>query len=218
MNINVFDNFYTNPDSIRQLVNGDYPIVGCGTGNRSIPLQQINPSIYNDFCRGIFSIHGMDGRGLKVNTFFMEHEAHEIDVFNQKWIHIDGKNPNICMMSMQEYKLVLCGQIFLSPDPDPESGTKICELKPEVNWTEKQLIENCIDNYTLPRNKYDAGMIDLQEYERLHAEYHSNFNLTADIKNKYNRMVSWKAGTLHGDPITKKQGKRLNQYFFVERI
>ena len=127
-------------------------------------------------------------------------------------------NPDICMMSMAEYKLVLCGQIFLSPDPDPESGVKVCELKPDVNWTEKQLIENCIDNYTLPRNKYDAGMIDLEEYKRLHSEYHSNFNLTAEVKNKYNRMVSWKAGTLHGDPITKKQGKRLNQYFFVERI
>ena len=64
----------------------------------------------------------------------------------------------------------------------------------------------------------DEKLDYVDEYTRLHKEYHSNFNLTAEVKNKYNRMVSWKAGTLHGDPITKKQGKRLNQYFFVERI
>ena len=57
----------------------------------------------------------------------------------------------------------------------------------------------------------------LDEYTKRHTEYHNNFNLTCDIKNKYNRMVSWKAGTLHGDPITNKMSKRLTQYFFVER-
>jgi hypothetical protein len=218
MNINVLDNFYSDPDAVTQLVDGNYPIVGCGTGNRSIPLQQINPQLYQDFCRAIFQLHNLDGRGLKVSTFFMEHYANPIEIFNKKWIHIDGKNPDICMMSMEEYKLVLCGQIFLTPEPDPEAGVKICNLKVGNTWTEKQLIENCIDNYTLPRNKYDAGMITLEEYEQIHAEYHSNFDLTCEVKNMYNRMVSWKAGTLHGDPITSKMSKRLTQYFFVEKV
>jgi hypothetical protein len=216
-NITVLDNFYPEPQKVVDMLTGEYPISGCGTGNRSLPLQQMNPRMYSDFCNAIFSIHGINGRGLKVSTFFMEHESSAIDIFNQKWIHIDGKNPDVCMMSMQEYKLILCGQIFLTPDPDPEAGTKICTLKPTVNWTEKQLIENCIDNYTLPRQKYDAGMINLDEYVEQHNQYHSNFDLTCDVKNVYNRMVSWKAGTLHGDPITKKMPKRLNQYFFVER-
>lgn len=218
MNICVLDNFYTNPEAVTNLLNGEYPIVGCGTGNRSISLRDIDPSLYVGFCDAIYRMHGLVGENLTIHTFFMEHTPHEIDIFNDKWVHIDGKNPDVCMMTMEEYKLVLCGQIFLSPDPDPDAGVRIHELNPNVNWTEKELIDNCINNYTLPRNKYDAGMITLDEYKEVHKEYHSNFNLTAEVKNKYNRMVSWKAGTLHGDPITKARPSRLTQYFFVERL
>jgi hypothetical protein len=216
--IRILDNFYSNPDAIINKLTGDYPIVGCGTGNRSIPLQQLDPQLYEGFCSSIYAIHNLNPHGLYITTFFMEHEASAIDVFNKKWIHIDGKNPDVCMMSMEEYKLVLCGQIFLTSNPDPESGTKICELKPSVKWTEKELIDNTINFYTRPREEYDAGKIDLDEYIKRHTEYHDNFDLTCDVKNVYNRMVSWKAGTLHGDPITKQMPKRLNQYFFVQYI
>lgn len=216
--IRVLDNFYSNPDAIVKKLTGDYPITGCGTGNRSIPLQQLDASLYKEFCDSIFNIHNLNPSGLYVTTFFMEHEASAIDVFNKKWIHIDGKNPDVCMMSMEEYKLVVCGQIFLTPNPDPECGVKLCELKPTVNWTEKELIDNTINFYTRPREEYNAGKIDLDEYIKRHTEYHDNFDLTCDVKNVYNRMVSWKAGTLHGDPITKQMPKRLNQYFFVQHI
>jgi hypothetical protein len=217
-NITVLDNFYDNPESVVSLLNGDYPIMGCGTGKRSIGLEQINHQLYNAFCDAIFKIHGISSNGLHVTTFFMEHEYDAIEIFNQRWVHIDGKNPDICLMSMQEYKLVLCGQIYLTKDPDPEAGTKICNLKSNVNWSEKELVDNCINFYTRPKEKYMAGLIDLDQYTKEHQQYHSNFELTCDVKNVYNRMVSWKAGTLHGDPVTSKMKSRLNQYFFVETI
>jgi len=215
--ITILDNFYENPKNIVDILNGEYPISGCGTGNRSIPLEHMNQKFYREFCDYIIYLHKLDSSKVNIISFFMEHESHPIEVFNKKWIHMDGKNPDVCMMTMEEYRLLVCGQIFLSENPDPEAGVKICELKPEVNWTEKQLIENCIDNYTQPRVDYDRGIIDLEEFTRKHTSYHNNFNLTIDIKNKYNRMVSWKAGTLHGDPITSNMSKRLTQYFFVEK-
>ena len=193
-NITVLDNFYDNPESVVSLLNGDYPIMGCGTGKRSIGLEQINPQLYNIFCDAVFKIHGISSNGLKLTTFFMEHEYDPIEIFNQRWVHIDGKNP------------------------DPEAGTKICKLKSDVNWSEKQLVDNCINFYTSPKEKYTAGLIDLEQYSKEHQEYHSNFEMTCDVKNVYNRMVSWKAGTLHGDPVTSKMKTRLNQYFFVETI
>jgi hypothetical protein len=217
-NVTVLDNFYSNPDKIISMLTGDYPIHGCGTGNRSIPLQEMNHRLYEDFCNGIFHIHNLNPSGLFVTTFFMEHEASEVDVFNKKWIHIDGKNPDVCMSTMDEYNLILCGQIFLTSEPDPEAGVKICELKPEIQWTEKELIDNTINFYTQPRELYDVGKITLDEYIVKHTDYHNNFNLTCDIKNKYNRMVSWKGKTLHGDPITKKMPKRLTQYFFIRKV
>jgi len=219
MNINILENFYKEPESIISMLDNDYPISGCGTGNRSIPLQQMNPKLYERFCDKIFHIHNLKRDGLHLTSFFMEHKTNlEDDVFSKRWVHIDGKNPDVCLMTMDEYKLVLCGQILLTPNPDPEAGIKMYDLKPEVKWTERELIDNCINNYTLPKSKYDAGMISLEEYKKIHEEYHNNFELTCEVKNVYNRMVSWKAGTLHGEPMTKKMEKRLTQYFFIQRI
>ena len=54
--IKVIDNFYDDPNSIVNLLNNDYPISGCGTGNRSIGLEQIDPYEYDNFCYKLFKI------------------------------------------------------------------------------------------------------------------------------------------------------------------
>jgi hypothetical protein len=218
MNINILENFYEDPYHVLSLLNNEYPIVGCGTGARSIPLLDMNIELYNYFCDKIYKLHNLSPEGLYLTTFFMEHVYDPIEIFNERFVHIDGKNPDVCYMTMEEYKLILCGQVFLTPDPDPEAGVKICKLKPEVNWSEKELMDNCINNHLSPKDKYYAGLIDIEEYTNLHKDYHSNFDITCDIKNEFNRMVSWKGGTLHGEPMTKKMKKRLTQYFFIQKL
>jgi hypothetical protein len=216
--IKVLDNFYSDPNGIVNLLNNDYPISGCGTGNRSIGLQEISKPIYNDFCSALFQIHNVNPERLHVTTFFMEHNYNPIEAFNPGWVHIDGKNPDVCRMTVDEYKLIFCGVVFLTLNPDPECGMGIFELKPEVNWDRQKLIDECINDYTLPRELYEAGKITLDEYVKAHTDYHNNFNVTCDVKNKYNRMVSWAGGSLHGQKMTKKMNHRLNQYFFVSRV
>jgi len=213
--VKVLDNFYSDPEPIIKLVK-DFPITGCGTGSRSIGLQEIDPKLYQDFCRGLFSIHGVDGRNMRVTTFFMEHTYNPIDIFNYGWVHIDGKNPDACRMLVEEYKLIFCGQIFLTPNPNPDTGVQICSLKPELNWTRQELIDKTINDYTIPKENYDAGIISVEEYANIHKEYHNSFSTTCDIKNVYNRMVSWRGGSLHGQNMKSDMPKRLNQYFFVE--
>ena len=70
MNINVLENFYKEPESIVAMLDNDYPISGCGTGNRSIPLQQMNPDLYERFCKKIFAIHNLKRDGLHLISFF----------------------------------------------------------------------------------------------------------------------------------------------------
>jgi hypothetical protein len=214
--IKVLENFYSNPEAVVNLLNGDYPIVGCGTGNRSIGLQEMSPPLYNDFCNAIYSIHGIDGSKVHMFTFFMEHSYNPIEIFNHGWMHIDGKNPDACRMTVEEYKLIVCGQIFLTKNPDPETGVTLGCLKPDVNWTRQEIIDKTINDYTIAREDYQAGKITLKQYEIIHKEYHDNFDVTCDVKNVYNRMVSWRAGTLHGAKMTNNMPKRLNQYFFVQ--
>ncbi len=216
--IKVLDNFYTNPEKIVQLLDGDYPIMGCGTGSRSIGLEELSPQLYKDFCNAIYSIHGIDGSKVHMFSFFMEHSYNPIEIFNYGWMHIDGKNPDACRMIVDEYKLLVCGQIFLTKNPDPETGVTIASLKQNVNWSRQELIDKTINDYTIPKEDYLAGKISLEDYERIHKEYHSNFDPTCDIKNVFNRMVSWRAGSLHGSKMTNKMPKRLNQYFFVETL
>ena len=217
--LKVIDNFYDNPEKMFYMSNGEFPIFGCGTGKRSVGLQEINRAMYHSFCQKIFRIHNItDTRNLTVFTFFMEHNWNPVEVFNKGWVHIDGKNPDACRMTTEDYKLVLCGQIFLTPEPDPDASAATYHLKKDVNWSQQELYDRCINDYTIPREDYEAKKINLEEYTRLHTEYHNNFELTAEVKNVYNRMVSWRAGTLHGQRMTQKMGKRLNQYFFVQRI
>jgi hypothetical protein len=213
--LKVLDNFYNDPQAIVNMLNGEYPIFGCGTGNRSISLEEISPQTYNVFCEAIYQIHGIDPNKVWMTTFFMEHTYNAIDIFNYGWMHIDGKNPDACRMLVEEYKLIVCGQIFMTPNPDPDTGVQIGSLKKDRNWSRQELIDKTINDYTLPREQYEAGKISLEKYEILHREYHNNFDVTCDVKNVYNRMVSWRGGSLHGAKMTNKMPKRLNQYFFV---
>jgi hypothetical protein len=215
--LTILDNFYSDPIDFIQNLNGDYPISGCGNGKRSLDLSEINKQIYYDVRSAIFRAHNIDGRGLTFVTYFTEHAYDEIEIFNQRFVHIDGRNPDRLLTSFKEYNIILGGQIYLTPDPDPEAGTKIYSLKPEINWTESEQVDRLVNHYRRPRDLYDSGSIGIEQYKTLHAEYHNNFNLTCDVKNVFNRLVSWKGKTLHSDVVTKNMPKRLSQYFFVMR-
>jgi len=216
--LKILENFYSNPQQVCSLLTEEYPVIGCGGGARSMDLKNIDVNLYNEFCQSIFNIHGVSGNNLHVTTFFMRHHYNEESVFNHGLVHIDGKNQETCMLPTDEYKLAFCGQIFLSETPDPEAGINICSVKSSLGWTRNQLIDNCINYYTDPLDQYKSGNLSLQDYKKYHKEYHSNFDLTVDVKNVYNRMVSWKGGTLHGYRITEKMQTTLNQYFFVSII
>lgn len=214
----IVDNFYENPNKIIELVNGEYPLIGCGDGKRSLSLHAMNKELYEEFCNKIYSIHNLSSNGVWLTTYITEHTSNDLDVLNKRWVHIDGRNPDVCRANIETYNLILCGQIFLSEDPDPEAGVKICKLKKSINWTDQELIDNCVNDYLIPKDKYLSGLISLEDYTNLHTEYHNNFDISCDIKNEFNRMVSWKGGTLHGEPMTKKMRKRLTQYFFIQRV
>lgn len=214
--IKVLDNFYTSLQSIIDLVS-DFPISGCGSGNRSISLEMMNKNIFDSVKDAICSIHGVDPNTIKFTTFFMEHIYNDVDdMFNVSTTHIDGKNPDVCRATVEEYRLAFCGQILLTPNPDPASGVTIHKLKEHIDWDAQEIFKRCIDEYTIPGELYRAGKIDLEEFKRMRKAHDDNFDLTCEVKNVYNRMISWRGGTLHGQRITKSVPKKLNQYFFAE--
>jgi len=214
--IRIVDDFYEDPNEILELLKGDYPITGCGSGKRSVGLQDLSLAHFWKFRKAIYNMHGLDGKNLHMYTFFMQHEYNPIEVFNHNWVHIDGKNPDACRLTTEDYKLVLCGQVFLTPDPDPDCDIEICRVKPGLNWSRQELIDRTINDYTNPKEDLQAGRITQEEFEKLHDEYHDNFVTTEIVKNKFNRLVTWPAGTLHGARMNKNMQRRLTQFFFIQ--
>ena len=210
--IKVLDNFYTNPEYIILSI-GSIDAIGCGSMIKSADLEQINPQLNQEIKNALCNIHGVDPSQIGFNTYFSEETYSEIDdIFNHKTIHIDGKGSGC---SIDNYRLAFCGEIMLTKNPDPESGVCIYNLNDDVD---SSFMDITLNHYTLPREKYEAGEISLEEFKNLRMEYNKNFNLTCDVKNVYNRMVSWKGGTLHGQKVTKQVPKKLTQYFFAEWI
>jgi hypothetical protein len=215
-NIQIVDDFYEDPNEILDLLKNDYPITGCGSGKRSVGLQELSLAHFWKFRKAIYNMHGLDSRTVFMNTFFMQHEYKPIEVFNHNWVHIDGKNPDACRMTTADYKLVLCGQVFLTPDPDPDCDLEICRVQPELNWSRQELIDRTINDYTNPMEDLQMGRISQEEFEKVHDEYHANFVTTELVKNKFNRLVTWPAGTLHGARQNTNMPRRLTQYFFIQ--
>lgn len=92
-------------------------------------------------------------------------------------IHIDGRNPNSCEITKSEYKLVLCGMIFLTPTLDTNSGISFYEVKDKMIWGENQFNITLNECYTYNKDQLE--------------EYHSNFYETLSVKNVQNRFVCW---------------------------
>ena len=65
------------------------------------------------------------------------------------------------------------------------------------------------------KNKLARGEISLKEYETILNEYEHSFSVISEVKNVYNRLVSWKAGSIHSSISTKKQGVGLVQNFYI---
>lgn len=217
--IQVLDNFYKNPKAIQNLYQNSQSNRGCGGSIRSTELQYLNPIEYSKFRDKVYNIHNIKNvDDVKLTTFFMNHEYSMKDpIFNKRWVHIDGKDPSVCRMLVEEYKLLFCGQIFLSEDADISSGVSFHKLKDNVTWSKQELYDKTtINEYSIPIEKYKSGVISLDVYKKLHIEYHDNFNQIQYVENVYNRLVSWEAGSLHADSITDKMKNKLCQYYFIE--
>jgi len=110
----------------------------------------------------------------------------------------------------------LCGQVFLTPDPDPDCDLEICRVRSELNWSRQELIDRTINDYTNPMEDLQMGKISQEQFEKAHDKYHSNFITTELVQNKFNRLVTWPAGTLHGARQNQNMPRRLTQYFFIQ--
>lgn len=202
--VTVLDNFYENPDLVRQfalsLDNSPDP-TGRWPGKRSLSLHKVNQAFFNTFCGKLFGLfYDFDIQTLKyeVDTSFQSISNFSDDPdskLNVGWIHPDDE----CIFS---------GVIYLNPNPHENTGTNI------YNIINEDIPLNQAEKFKLYKGNQPINEV---EYSRQLIENNNNFEETINIKNVYNRMILFEGGVYHGVQsfYSPTLEPRLTQVFFV---
>ena len=217
--VTIVENFYDNPEElIRKYAFCDQPSP-C-PGFRSKKLDIVDKNFYKWFRKTIFDLHGIEDSGkYQFTTYFNYVEPFEEDVLNYNWPHIDGDvRYGDTKLNHQNYeeRMILGGHIMLSEVIDPNSSVTFWKMAPELNWSKEELFDKVLFNYITTRSKYEKSQITLEEYEKEFEEFHKCFVVDEKFPNEYNKLISWKAGTIRGGKmITKEQKTRLTHNFYI---
>ena len=211
--VTCMDNFYQNPDEIREYAlsldyyrgNLDrYP------GVRSEPIHRLNPDLFDLSCKKLFSIFF----DLKVGNFdwqvvtnFQKIYPYECSDSNKKdinsgWIHQDSFT-------------VLAAVVYLNPIPNLDSGTSIYRVKEKYNqdWQSN-------DAYLKSHFYSHKSKLSEDEYLKKKMEHNSKFEKILDVKNVYNRIVCYPGDYFHtqSEFLIDTEDFRLTQAFFVKSL
>jgi len=201
----IVDNFYNDADAVRELAlslpfdvnENSYP------GNRTKGLHDIAPEFFEHFCNKLFSLYYDYYTPVKWNvaTSFQLIEPYDTDPLNVKnlgWIHKDVNT-------------VFAGVIYLTPDANPDSGTRIYKIKNSISEEEANSTQH--HSYKL----YGDNKID-DDYIKAITTHRSHFEETINVKNYYNRLITFDANSYHGVETVYSDSPRLTQVFFVTEI
>ena len=200
--VTIIDNFYENPDEIRQfalqqkftycheLNNIDYVFPGCRTKD----LFEIDATLYEKVCKKLVSVfHNtkQDAMRWAISTSFQVVEAK----FERGVLHQDSNT-------------IFAGVIYLTPNAPLNAGTSL--FKPNSSFNEES---------------YQAALkqseINFKTNQPVSTDFHSMFNETVRVNNVYNTLILFNAQTYHaaneffGDSLATG---RLAQVFFINKI
>lgn len=199
--ISIVDNFYNNPDAVRELAlkqefkqttKGGFP------GKRTKPIHEIDRNLFNFFNHKLLSLYydieaDKDLR-WKVNTCF--DMAYPFGKFNNEgWIHRD------------DYESKLVGVLYLSKDCD--TGTSFYDCN--NNYIESDYDKDIRKQFYIDRKNKDLYL----ERQSLH---NSNFTKSVQVKGKYNRLVVYDSNYWHGFDDISNIDERLIQVFHVVEL
>lgn len=209
--ITCVDNFYSNPDKIREFAlsldygkadKSNYP------GVRTQLLHKIDPVFFDMFCKKIFSLFF----DLNLHTFEWEVQTSFQKIYkydspeeyfnevNSGWTHLDVEQ-------------ILAGVIYLNPSPNLDSGTSF--YKPH------NIPLKFGNEVWKPRNDfYRENGLPTDQYAKLKSEHNSKFYKVGEFKNVYNRLVSYDTQYWHRESGFSMDNDdfRLTQVFFVNKI
>ena len=181
MPITILDNFFDNPDKIR-----DYGLSlefekdprGGWPGVRTKPLHEINQPLFNAICKRIISLH-FDLENVDNVMSWQTHICFQkVDKsYESGWVHVDTPS-------------IFSAIIYLNTNPNPNSGTSIYKLKNKI------LIPNTQELNPYKLNAY-KGVINIEDVKEKREENNNQYMEVVRVHNEYNRIICFDSGSPH---------------------
>ena len=197
-----FDNFYYDPDAVREYALSleyiSHENTGIFPGSRTDFLHQIDPDFFDQSNSKLFSMFTFDDLSWSVKSTF-----HKI------WNYSDDKESNLNKGWIHKDSSHMAAVVYLDPDPYPDSGTSFYALKEGEDYDARP-------SGKLRNKFFNYKSCDVSEYERVLLNNNSQFNKIGEIKNVYNRIIIYDASTYHAQTSSwSKTGMRLTQPIFM---
>jgi hypothetical protein len=206
------DNFYQDPTAVRnfalsQTFDGPDNTIGNYPGARSDMIYEINPQFFNNFCNRLlstfFDLSLCSRFKWNIESYFQLIHPYSDPDLNKAWVHNDDE-------------AIFGGLIYLDPDADPNTGTSIGE----IDFSKVDPAQYA-DNQEIRKNFYTGQLTspeDFAEYKRRINLNNDCYTITAEFKNKFNRLVCFDGNQAHKASLGNGTKPRLTQVFFVKAL
>jgi len=207
--ITIIDNFYPDPDTIRNFAlsqdfspseNGGWP------GKRTKDIIELDKELHDFFVRTVMNLfYPMEFEyECDLETSFQLIESRDVDQYSAKnrgWIHHDT--------------VLFGGIVYLTKDPEPDTGTSIYKPKKGHHQHKQSWIKTKSEEYL------NESKISIEEYENVMNEQYSLFEETISVENVYNRCFLFGGNVMHAAKTygtRKGLDSRLTQAFFCHSL
>jgi hypothetical protein len=213
----VVDNFFEDPEAIVEFGKSLYKeIMGAQPGKRTKNLWEIDKNLHNAILGKILSCY-YDLDYVSLNWQNSNMSFHEIpryspdkkDIINKGWIHQDA-----AILGDDQ----IAGLIYLTPDIDPDSGTSLWSLNPNVKI---KIQDDPFDYGAEGWYSKDGSFNNGDEYRKLYLEQQKSFVEKLRFQNIFNRMITYDTMEWHSANSYYHQDEkdhRLTLAFFIGGI
>ena len=201
------DNFFSNPDLIRKYAlsleyhrskDGSWP------GERSNTLNIINENLQNLILAKVFAAYyPVSGYEISFDDTYLQFQkikpySNDKDSLkNTGWIHCD--------------KAIVGGVIYLTPNPNPDSGTSLYDLKDEFKDLHNDDLQQT-EKHNLHMGRF------VKDYDERLKEHNNKFKVKTIFKNVYNRMIMYSGSEYHCANNFYCDNDRLTLAFFIKKL
>ena len=220
------DNFFENPDEIRELglrmleSEKTSPKDGTWPGYRTKNLREIDEGLEQKITSKILSCYfNLDFEKIFWNYCEMQFnlipsiDKDKNNIKNKGWIHRDGIEPHRMHYPEPMNSTELAGLIYLTPDIERDTGTSLFVAKKD------KILDNIEKTADIRRNIHLGNPVSDEEAKEQWEKHRSCFIEKVRFENTYNRLIAYDTKEWHAaNSYYTAKDNRLTLGFFIGGI